>query len=277
VNGKWTALTYGWWTYGQHGSSSIISDSGAIELLSEVDLGLRYPQFDNLNAKGRFCVLRLKSSGGKLSGYFYVSVRIGDGKVILLSLSPAHSKEGWGEPRDEFMIKLPHLEHEIYKTFAIDLQALEPWIGKAAHVESFRLRRGFRVSHIGIVDELPIWLEEATLLGAQNAPMLTIQQPLSGDLVTQQGYVQGTYANLENANAINLFVLSPDGFWYRQPTPNFSNGQWQGKAYFGDSQHGIDREYTLAALVTDDSSIETKARNLPAASAKFTVKVIRRA
>jgi len=275
ANGAWRRLWYDWWTYGSDETSNTIVDEAGIQFSSGFDIGLRFPQYDNLDAVGRFCAVRLMSPLGMTGGRFYVALFAGNEK-ILLSISASHSKEGWGTPQNEFMIRLPHLPPDHYESFVIDLQALEPWIGPVIRVSGFRLRPGLRISHFCVCDDLPAWLRGAPKLDANNAPLVTIERPFAGAVVEREELVQGNFKNLESANAIRVFVHSPDNYWYLQPPPTVVGGRWQLNAFFGSADLGAGAEYQLAALALTDRPVENKVQRLPSALGKSVIRVTRR-
>lgn len=176
VKGKWRQLDRGWWTYGLKQTSNFVVDKTGVQLFSESNIGIRFPEADNLDAVGRYCSIRIMPSLGAVGGCFYVAVTAGK-EEVLLSISATHTLEGWGIPPNEFMIRLPHLSPDRFQGFVVDLEALEPLVGRIARVNGFRLRPGLKVSHICVSDDLPIWLREATILQAQKAPRLTIEHP----------------------------------------------------------------------------------------------------
>jgi hypothetical protein len=275
ASGAWKRLGFDWWTYGSDETSNTIFDETGIQFASGFDIGLRFPQYDNLDATGRFCAVRLMSPLGLTGGRFYIALLAGNEKV-LLSMSSAHSKEGWGSPQNEFMIRLPHLQPDRYESFVIDLEALEPWIGPVVRVSGFRLRPGLRISHFCVCDDLPAWLQDATKLDANDAPLVTIERPSLGAVVEREELVQGSFKNLESANALRVFVLSPDNFWYLQPRVTVADGHWQVKAYFGNVEGGAGAEYRIAALATDAGPIAPRIERLPSALGKSVVRVTRR-
>jgi hypothetical protein len=275
ANGGWRRLGYDWWTYGSDETSNTIVDETGIQFSSGFDIGLRFPQYDNLDAIGQFCAVRLMSPLGVARGRFYLALFAGNEK-ILLSISSSHTKEGWGIPQNEFMIRLPDLPPDRYESFVIDLKALEPWIGPVIRVSGFRLRPGLRISHFCVCDDLPSWLRDAPRLDANDAPLVTIERPAAGAVVEREELVQGTFKNLESANAIRVFVHSPDNYWYLQPRPTVADGRWHLKAYFGSIDGVAGAEYRLAALATTGGSFDSRIERLPSALGKSVVKVTRR-
>ena len=57
------------------------------------------------------------------------------------------------------------------------------------------------------------------MLSGSSAPLVTIEQPTANPIVEREELVQGTYRNVQNADAVQVFVLSPDNHWYRQRAP----------------------------------------------------------
>ena len=75
---------------------------------------------------------------------------------------------------------------------------------------------------------------------------------------------------------LQVFVLSPDRFWYPQGPLAIDNGRWQVEAIFGSQDSGDGSEFAIAALSTDGTPRKEKVRDLPAASGRSTVRVIRK-
>ena len=174
------------------------------------------------------------------------------------------------------MIRLPHQHPDRYESFVIDFRALEPLIGRVNRVNGFRLRPGLKISHFCVCDDLPVWLQNARMLNANEAPRVSIEQPAMGSVVERENLVQGTFANVGSANAIQVFVLSPDDYWYRQRAPEIGSGRWRLKAFFGGADRGAGEEYQIAALAMAPEVSENRVKTLPAARGKTFVKVTRR-
>jgi hypothetical protein len=274
VEGGWRPWQYDLWTYACSQPSNTVADEEGAQIFSEHNVGLTFPRVDNLNATGRFCAVRLSRPRGAGEGRFYISLRSHEERSFL-SVADSHSKEGWGDPPDEFMLRLPHLEPDRYKSFVIDLEALKPFLGAPLTVTGFRLRPGLKVSHFCVCDALPLWLKDAPVLSASSAPFITIEQPTPNSIVKREELVRGTYRNVQNANAVHVFVLSPDNQWYLQPKLVVANGSWSGKAFFGTLEGGAGREYQLAALATTAGPVEDRTKQLPSALAKSIVRVTR--
>jgi len=275
VEGRWRPLGYDWWTYACAEPSSTLSDEQSIQVFSEYNVGLAFPKFDNLNATGRFCAVRLSRPRGAGEGRFYIALRSRDERSYL-SVADSHTLEGWGVPPNEFMLRLPHLEPDRYKSFVIDLEALAPFIGDQITVTGFRLRPNLKISHFCVCDALPVWLKDAQVLSGSSAPLVTIQQPIANAIVEREELVQGTYRNVQNANAVQVFVLSPDNYWYPQPRPVVADGRWRGKAFFESVDGGVGAEYRLAVLATTGEPVKGRIQQLPSALGKTVVRVTRK-
>jgi hypothetical protein len=279
ANGEWKRFGPDWWTYRCAETSSTVIDSESVEVFTPDNVGLRFPRHDNLSARGRFCAVRLAptSSGGDTRFYFSLRAR---NELVFLSLADSHRNEGWGNPQNEFMIQLPHLEANRYLSVVLDLDRLERFIGRTSMVNGFRLRPGIKVSHVCVLDELPIWLKEARALYPSTAPLIAIDDPAPDALVDQEQVVAGSLENLQKsavtANDIQVFVLSPDGFWYPQGNLSIANGRWRVKAYFGNKEGGAGGEFQIAALTTDGQRHRDKAKELPTALGRSVVRVTRK-
>jgi hypothetical protein len=274
VEEKWRRLGLDFWTYGGSEISSTVTDEEGIQFYSDYDIGLRFPQLDNLASTARYCVLRVMSPLGAGGGRFYISL-LANNERVFLSVAHSHTKEGWGVPENEFMLRLHHIEPDTYQTLVVDLKTLEPFIGSGPIVTGFRLRPGLKLSHFGVCDALPIWLRDAVVLSADRAPLVTIEHPFPGAIVGQEEVLHGTFRNLGNANDIQVLVFSPDNNWYSQGPVTVTNRQWSRKAFFGNRDHGAGREFKLAVLAGIGEGIESPTKKLPAALAKSIVKVTR--
>jgi hypothetical protein len=184
--------------------------------------------------------------------------------------------EGWGTPDNEFMLRLPHLKVNQYQNLIIDLKALEPFIEPALAVNGFRVRPGVKLSHFCVCDHLPVWLDNAPVLNAASAPLITIDHPANEAVVEREEVIHGTFGNLPNANAIRVFVFARDNSWYLQPQPSIENGQWHAKAFFGRPDGGAGAEFRIAALATAGQQVESPTKNLPAALGRSVIRVIRK-
>jgi hypothetical protein len=274
VHGEWRHLGDEFWTYRAAEPSSIVADEEGIQLFSEHDIGITFPHHDNLDAKGRYCVVRLRVTPSTRAR-FYVSPRAG-GDRILLSLADSHTNEGWGTPDNEFMLRLPHLKGDQYESLVIDLEALEPYIGPVLAVNGLRVRPGMKITHFGVCDDLPVWLKDAPVLNAARAPLITIDHPANEAVVEREEVIHGTFDNVSNANAIRVFVFTRDNSWYLQPQPSIENGRWQAKAFFGRPDSGAGTEFRIAALVTAGQQVESSTKNLPAALGRSIIRVTRK-
>ena len=215
---------------------------------------------------------------GSPSRRVYVSVRAGTEKV-LLALSDSHAAEGWGTPRNEFMIRLPHLQENNYRAIVIDLEDLEPYMGSIHVVNGFRIRSGVRVSHLCVFDDPPRWIAKASSLRPTDAPVIAIEEPSSNTLVDREYVIKGTVtlrAQVVKSDDLQLFVLSPDNFWYPQGPLTIANGRWRVRAYFGSEAHGAGAEFTIGVVTTDGTPAKEKLRELPAALGRSIVRVTRR-
>jgi len=262
------------WTYRAAEPSSTVVDEEGIQLFSEQDIGLTFLRNDNLDAKGRYCVVRLRITPSTRAR-FYVSLRAG-GNRILLSLADSHTNEGWGTPDNEFMLRLPHLKVDQYESLVIDLKALEPYIGPVSAVNGLRVRPGVKITHFGVCDDLPVWLKAAPVLKAAGVPQITIDHPANEAVVEREEVVHGTFRDLPNANAIRVFVFTRDNSWYLQPHPSIENGRWQVKAFFGNPDSGAGTEFRIAALVTTGQQLERQSKNLPPALGRSIIRVTRK-
>jgi hypothetical protein len=199
---------------------------------------------------------------------------------ILLSLSDFHKSEGWGVPANEFMIRLSHLEVNRYLNFFIDLKGLEPWVGPISTINGFRLRSGLKISHFCVCDEMPAWLETAVEVRTTDAPLVAIERPSSDAGVEQEHVVEGTFSNFQrslvNKNDIQVFVRSPDRFWYLQGPLAIENGRWRVKAFFGNSQQGAGSEFVIAALTTTGEPPRKQSEQPPPALGRSFVRVTRK-
>jgi hypothetical protein len=274
VHDQWRHLGQEFWTYIAAEPSSTVVDEEGIQLFSERDIGLTFPRNDNLDAKGRYCVVRLRITPSTRAR-FYVSLRAG-GNRTLLSLADSHTNEGWGTPDNEFMLCLPHLKVDQYESLVIDLKALEPYIGPVSAVNGFRVRPGLKISHFCVCDDLPVWLDNAPVLNAATAPLITIDHPANEAVVEREEVIHGTFGNLPNANAIRVWVLTRDDFWYSQPHLSIENRRWQAKAVFGNPDSGAGTEFRIAALVTGGQQVESPTKNLPPALGRSIIRVTRK-
>jgi len=276
VEGKWRTFGYDLWTYACSEPSDTITDEEGVQFFSDYKIGLRFPRFDNLSATGRFCAVRLACPVGAGGGRFYIALLPQQDERLFLSIADSHPQEGWGDPQNEFMLRLPHLEPDQYRSFVVDLEALEPFIGGPLAVAGFRLRPGLKISHFCVCEALPVWLKDAPVLSGNTAPLITIEHPTANAIVDREQIVKGTYRNVRNANAIQVFVLSPDNYWYRQPQPVVAHGRWELKAFFGNADRGAGAEYRIAALATTGEAIENKIKKLPSALGRSVVRVTRK-
>ena len=266
-----------WWTYGGAEPSSMAADEEGLQLTTPESIGLMYPHFDNLDARGRFCAIRLMAIPSSPSRYVYVSIRTDSGKV-LLALSDSHTDEGWGEPRNEFMIRLPHFGDSGYKAVLLDLERLKPYVGSIRSVNGFRIRPGVKVSHFCVFDERPIWLTEAESLFPIDAP-LAISEPSDDGIVNREHVVEGTVSlgnPMTKHDDLQAFVLSPDSFWYPQGPLTIANGRWRVKAYFGDENDGAGCEFSVAVITTGGRPAKERLAELPPALARSIIRVTRR-
>lgn len=274
VEGKWRRFGTDLWTYAGSETSSTVTDEDGLQFLSENNTGLRYPKIDNLSSAGRFCVFRAMALMGA-SPRLYVAL-FANNERIFLSIAQSHAKEGWGVPRNEFMIRLPNLEPNRYQKFVLDIKSLERFIGPGAIVTGFRLRPGLKLSHFGVCDVLPVWLKDAPVLSGTSAPSVTIDFPSDGSIVGHEEVLNGTFENLSSANDIQVFVFSPDNNWYVQGPTTIANGRWSRRAYFGNPTQGAGREFQVAVLAGVDGAIENCSKQLPNALARSIIKVIRK-
>jgi hypothetical protein len=274
VHGEWRHLGDEFWTYRATEPSSTVADEEGIQLFSEHDIGIMFPHHDNLDAKGRYCGVRLLVTPNT-QARFYVSLRAGQGRIFL-SLADSHTNEGWGTPDNEFMLRLPHLKVNEYQGLVIDLRALEPYIGPALAVNGLRVRPGMKITHFGVCDDLPVWLKDAPILNAATAPLITIDHPANEAVVEREEVIRGRFGNLPNANAIRVFVFTRDDFWYLQPQVSVENGQWHAKGFFGRPDLGAGTEFRIAALVTAGQQVESSTKNLPAALGRSIIRVTRK-
>lgn len=280
VGGDCKQLGSDWWTYPTAETCATVLDGSSLEVVSPDWVGLRFPRHDNLNAVGRYCACRLARTSNDSDGHFYFFVTA-QGERIYLSLAESHSEEGWGKPRNEFMLRLPHLEVGRYVSLLVDLESLAPFVGPISSVNGFRLRPGLKVSHICVCNEIPFWLKEARPLYPSSAPLIAIEKPLSDSVVDREQLVEGSVRNLQKAsigpNDIQVFVLAPDSFWYPQGNLTLTSGRWQVKAYFGDEERGAGADFRLAVVTTNGQPLRDKTKELPIALARSVVRVTRRA
>jgi hypothetical protein len=265
-----------WWTYGAAESSTAANEEG-VQLTTQENIGLMYPHFDNLDAHGRFCAIRLMAIPNSQSRRVYVSVRAETEKV-LLALSDSHAAEGWGQPGNEFMIRLPHLPENNYRAIVVDLEKLKPYMGNILHVNGFRIRAGVRVSHLCVFDDRPRWLTGADCIFPTDAPFITIEQPLANAVVDREHVVEGTISIRSQAvksKDLQVFVHSPDDFWYPQGPLTIVNGRWQVKAHFGNEMHGAGSEFSIGVVTTAGMPAKERLRDLPAALGRSIVRVTR--
>jgi len=207
----------------------------------------------------------------------YISVRAETEKV-LLALSDSHVAEGWGVPRNEFMIRLPHLDEDRYRAVVVDFEELKPYMGDILAVNGFRIRPGVRVSHLCVYDEIPLWLAGAHALNPTDAPLIVIERPAANAIVEREHIVEGTIRiqkSTVEASDVQVFVLSPDNFWYPQGPLKVANGRWQVKAFFGNAMQGAGSEFAIGAITTDGKPATERLPELPAASARSIVRVTR--
>jgi hypothetical protein len=277
-NGKKKRLGSDWWIYSGNEVSSTEADEDGIQLHTEDSLGLKFPQFGNLSATGRFCAIRLKLTATR-GGPAYFSLRTGN-ENIFLSLANFHESEGWGIPRNEFMLRLPHMELGRYYSFVVDLEDLVPFMGPTTTINGFLFRPGLKVSHFGVSDELPVWLKSAPVLRATTAPLVKIEQPTPDATVGREEIVEGTFTNpqgsINSANDIQILVLSPNNFWYPQGPITLTGGRWRVKAYFGDKSDSSGSEFQVAAITTGGRPSSEPIKTLPNALGRSIVRVIRR-
>ena len=222
-----------------------------------------YPRHDNLDSHGRFCFLRFKATSPIPSRRLYISVVAGANKY-LLSLCDAHEQEGWGTPRNEFMIRLPHVEQSEYQAAIIDLDCLTPYLGKVLTVSGFRIRMGIEVSHLGVVDDIPLWLSDHKLLSPTTAPAVSIDTPTNME-VGQVQLIKGTVRFFklgDSSVSFQVFVQSPNSLWYPQTPVTLDRDRWSVHALFGTSEAGSGSEFTIAALIC----VESPANKAPARS-----------
>ena len=269
-----------WWTYAGSDLSSTFANKEGVEIRTDGDIGLRFPRFDNLAAKGRFCVVRLKpTSDGSKDHRFYFRLK-GRDDVSYLSLADSHKREGWGHPENEFMLCLPHLETNKYVTFAVDLKALEPFVGSGPIVAGFRFRKGIRVSHICVCDELPAWLGDASVLTGSTAPSITIDSPAQDAEVGLRHSVKGSVKIPSKppvgSNDIQIFVYSPDGLWHPQGHLKITGNQWTVDAIFGNEKDGAQSEFQVVAQTTEGNPAKDPVKDLPPALARAKVRVTRK-
>jgi hypothetical protein len=276
VDGEWKRRGTEWWTYGARGSSCTVANDDGVEVRSETGLGLMFPHSDDLNCGGQYCALRLMLTSRPASAV-YISLTA-DGKRSFLSLCDSHEHEGWGEPQNEFMLQLPHLEPDRYQSFIIDLSALRPFIGEV-RVNGFRLRRGIRVSHFCVFDERPVWLSNAVTLRAGRAPKVEITHPDHGAVVKQRCIIRGTLANPSkkafSAKDLQVFVLAPDHVWYRQESLTIANGKWKVNAEFGDRTDEAGSEFQIACLTTNGKLGRDEVKILPPSLGRSIITVTR--
>ena len=277
VNREWTRLGRDWWTYGGAEASSTVSDAEGVQFITQENIGLMYPRFDNLGARGRYCAVRLMKVSNSASTRLYISVR-DETEKVLLALSDSYVAEGWGVPHNEFMIRLPHLEEKRYRAVVVDLEELKPYMGNVLSVNGFRIRPGIRVSHLCVYDEIPLWLAGAHALNPTDAPLIVIERPTANAIVEREHVVEGTIRlrkSTVEATDVQVFVLSPDNFWYPQGPLKIANGRWQVKAFFGNVAQGAGSEYAIGAITTDGRPAKGRLSELPAASGRSIVRVTR--
>jgi Predicted nucleotide-binding protein containing TIR-like domain len=269
-----------WWTYSGSDVSSTFANKEGVEIQADGDIGLRFPRIDNLAAKGRYCVVRLKPMSDSPKDHRFYFLLKGRNDDFFLSLADSHSREGWGYPENEFMLCLPHLRTGKYATIAVDLKALEPFVGSDLVVGGFRLRKGIRVSHICVCDELPTWLRDATVLTSSTAPSITIDSPIQGAEVGLRHPVKGSVKipskPSAGSNDLQIFVYSPDGFWYPQGYLKITGEQWTVDAGFGNEKHGAHSEFQVVAQTTEGKPANDRVKILPPALARAKVRVNRK-
>jgi hypothetical protein len=269
-----------WWTYSGSDLSSTFANKEGVEIQADGDIGLRFPRLDNLAAKGRYCVVRLKPTSGGLKDHRFYFLLKGRDDVFYLSLADSHSREGWGYPENEFMLRLPHLRTGKDTTIAVDLKALEPFVGSDLIVGGFRLRKGVRVSHICVCDELPAWLSDATVLTGSTAPSITIESPVHGAEVGLRYPVKGSVKIPSKPSVgssdLQIFVYSPDGLWHPQGYLKITGEQWTVDAVFGNERHGAPSEFQVAAQTTEGKPASDAVKDLPPALARAKVRVNRK-
>ena len=81
-NGRVTVGS-GWWTYGSTEASATIVDHEGIEIITEGNIGILFPRYNNLEMRGRFCAVRFKAAPNSAVRRFYVSVRAEPEKALL--------------------------------------------------------------------------------------------------------------------------------------------------------------------------------------------------
>jgi hypothetical protein len=273
-----TRLGSDWWTYGGAEASSTVADEDGIQLITQESIGLMYPRFDNLDARGRFCAVRFMPMPDSASRRLYISLRA-ETEKFLLALSDSHLAEGWGAPHNEFMIRLPHLDENRHRAVVIDLEELTPYMGNVLAVNGFRIRPGVRVSHLCVCDELPPWLKGAYTLHPTDAPLITIEQPTANAVVERAQFVEGRIRlrkQVVKENDLQVFVLAPDNFWYPQGPLTIANGRWKVQAYFGTKTLGAGSEFTIGVITTNGAPATEMLRELPPASGRSVIRVTRR-
>ncbi|MGF7181616.1 nucleotide-binding protein [Tunturiibacter psychrotolerans] len=270
------AIGPGWWTYGSTEASATIADHEGIEIITEGNIGILFPRYNNLEWRGRFCAVRFKAAPNLADRRFYVSVRA-ESEKVLLAMSDSYDSEGWGNPRNEFMIRLPHLEEDRYQSIVLELDRLKPYVGKIDAVTGILIRPGMKVSHMCVCDELPDWLKRSQHLYPIGAPQITIEYPPHDGVVEREHIVEGTvnFGNsVAKANDLQVFVLADD-IWYPQGRLTVANGRWKLKAYFGNVNSGPG-EFAIAAITTGGKPTKGNVRELPLALGRAKIRVTRK-
>jgi predicted nucleotide-binding protein len=197
-----SALGQGWWTYGAIDSSTIKNDEDGIELATASDIGLSYPRFDNLDARGKWCAFRLKATAQvSRAARLYISLRAGDDS-ILIALSDSYRKSGWGNPSNEFKAKLPRIDDGGWHMIKIDFDEFEPYVGRISAIRGFRLRTGLKLSHVCIFDDVPSWLGGAFVVSPSDAPLVSITRPSSYANVQLYETIEGQFKNTEKIQVL---------------------------------------------------------------------------
>jgi hypothetical protein len=267
-----------WWTYGGDGPSSTVTEEDGIHVVAQGTVGLKFPR-NRQDVVGRFCAVRVQSISDAGDKRFYISVKVGD-KDALLSLCDSHREEGWGEPTNEFMIRIPRPGAGVYQWLVFDLNGLDDYLGTVPIVNGFQIKPGLKFSHFCVFEDLPFWLNKIAKISPQLAPRITIVSPLPDTAVGPEHLVEGTIEYpgkpVVSPDDLQVFVYATDKKWYPQGHLSVAQGRWHVLARFGNNKHGAGEDFQIAVVTTDGRPFRGEWMDqLPAARAKATRRVTR--
>jgi hypothetical protein len=171
VGGSKLPIDIGWQRYAGD-PSHFAATSEAVRIGESFSDGFRFPPTDSLSSPCRYWGFRVLRTDEIA---FYARVQLVDSTERFLVASTRSGAWGYqAHPADEFVVPIPSLPKNTWKTVIIDIRSIESQTGGAIrHVSGLRARGPIELSHVWCVaslDEIPDTWRSGALMVAYPDP-----------------------------------------------------------------------------------------------------------